>query len=158
MLTLQNADIRLDGRYTARSLLMGLALSGVIAGDGYELRPEIALAYGTARIGRVDFDATAADTTEPVSASVETVDLATLRMTPELRIPVYADSEAATYIIAPSLVCDWTNGQQDCGGSLRLGLQGMSRDRRTQFDIMLEAERIGSKDRVALRATLQHRF
>jgi hypothetical protein len=99
-----------------------------------------------------------ADTTEAVTATVETVDFAMLRITPELRIPVYADADAATYIIAPSLVCEWTNGVQDCGGGLRLGLQGTSRDRRTQFDIMVEADRIGGNDRVVLRANVEHRF
>jgi hypothetical protein len=158
MLALRNADIRLDGKYAAQSLLMGLALSGVIVGNGYELRPEIALAYGATRIGSLRFDATVAATTEAVTATIEAVDFATLRITPELRIPVYAESDSATYIIAPSIVCDWMNGQQDCGGGLRLGLQGTSRDRRTQFDIMVEANRIGGKDRVALLAHLEHRF
>jgi hypothetical protein len=158
MLALQSADIRLDGRYAAQSLLMGLALSGVIAGDGYELRPEIALGYGVTRMDRIRLDATVADMAEPVTADVEAVDFATLRITPELRIPVYANADAATYIIAPSLVCEWVNGVQDCGAGLRLGLQGTSRNRRTQFDIMVEAERVGGKDRVALRAAVQHRF
>jgi Bacterial Ig-like domain len=34
MLALRNADIQLDGAYEAQSLLMGWALSGVMAGDG----------------------------------------------------------------------------------------------------------------------------
>ncbi|MGL4235802.1 hypothetical protein [Tabrizicola sp.] len=158
MLALRNGDIQVDGTYAAQSLLMGLALSGVIARDGYELRPEIALAYGATRIRSLHLDATAADTTEAFTATVEAVDFATLRITPELRIPLYAQSDAALYIIAPSVVCDWTDDRLDCGGGLRLGLQGTSRDRRTRFDIMFEADQIGGKDRMALGAQIEHRF
>ena len=158
MLVLQTADIHLDGQYTARSLLMGLALSGVIARDGYDLRPEIALGYGATTIGPVRFDATVDDQGQAVTAIVNGVDFATLRLTPELRIPVYAGSDAAHYIIAPSLVCDWANGQPDCGGGLRFGLQGSSRDRRTRFNIMADIDRIKGNTRVALRANVDFQF
>ena len=158
MLTLGNEEIQLDGTYAARSVLMGLAMSGVIEGDGFELRPEIAVAYGAAKIGTVHLDATVAGTTKAVTSPATDVDYATLRITPELRIPVYANSDAATYILAPSLLCDWNNGQGDCGGGLRLGLQGTSRDQMTRFDIMIDAERIGRRDRLTLQANVEYRF
>lgn len=156
MLMLQNADIQLDGRYAARSLLMGVALSGVIERDGYELRPEIALAYGATKIGPVSFDATAEAMSETITAAVDGVNSATLRITPELRIPAFDGT--ATYIIAPSLRCDWTNGQCDCGAGLRLGLRGTSRNQRAQFDIMVDADRVGRENRVAVRANVEYRF
>jgi hypothetical protein len=156
LLVLQNADIQLDGQYPAQSFLIGVALSGVIDGNGYELRPEIALAYSATKTGAESFDATVDGTSETVIAAVDGVDLAILRITPEVRLPAFGD--AATYIIAPSLVCDWKDGQRDCGGGLRLGLQGTSRDQRTRFDIMLEADRVGGKERVAVRANVEYRF
>jgi hypothetical protein len=155
-LVLQNVDIRLDGRYGARAVLVGLALSGVIDGPGYELRPEVALGYGATDIRTAAFDATAGGTSDTLTTTVDGVDVATLRITPELRIPVSGD--AAAWIAAPSLVCDWTNGHRDCGGGLRLGLRGTSRNRRTGFDILIEADRIGGGDRIALRANVEHRF
>ena len=158
MLGLRDDDVQLDGTYAAQSLLMGLALSGEIDADGYQLRPEISVAWGATHIGAGHFNATAAGTTETATAISRSVDFAKLRITPELRIPVDITSAVVNFIAAPSLVCDWTNGARACSGGLMLGLQGTSWDHRTQFDITLNADRIGGKDRVAMRANIEHRF
>ncbi len=158
MLGLRDDDVQLDGTYAAQSLLMGLALSGEIDADGYQLRPEISVAWGATHIGAGHFNATAAGTTETATALSRSVDFAKLRITPELRIPVDITSAVANFIAAPSLMCGWTNGARACSGGLMLGLQGTSWDHRTQFDITLNADRIGGKDRVAMRANIEHRF
>lgn len=157
-LGLRNVDIRLDGAYAAQSMVMGMALSGAIDGGGYQLRPEIAVAYGVTHIGTVRLTAAAAGMDGMVTSPARTVDFAQLSITPEMRIPVYTNSDVASYVLAPSLFCDWTNGARQCGGSLRLGLQGTSPDQRARFDIAVNADRIGGKDRVGLRANVEYRF
>ncbi len=158
MLTLRNDEISITGPYSARSMLAGLALSGVIQGGGFELRPKISLGYGTTWIGSVNLVATTPEMSAQVTALIKAVSYASVRITPELRIPVYDDLTSAHYIIAPSLVCDWTNGNRDCGAGLQLGLQGVSPDQMTRFDITLDADRVGETTAVSLHANVLLRF
>ncbi len=157
-LALGNDDININGPYHGRSMLAGLALTGVVPGDGFELRPEISWAYGKTRIGTLDVTATTPEMSEDVTALIEGVSYASVRITPEVRLPVYDDAALAHYILAPSLVCDWTNGDSDCGAGLRMGLQGNGPDQMTEFDIMLDADRIGPKTTLSLRANILFRF
>lgn len=126
------------------SLLAGRALSGVIEREYFEIRPELSLAYGYTDIGDLDLDVTAFGMTEDVTASIDRVDYATVRFTPEILLPLQRLSDDATLVVAPSLGFEWADGDRECGGGLRLGLRGTSWDGISGWDISLTADRIGT--------------
>ena len=150
--------LRVDGRYTARSMLAGLALSGVVERNGYELRPEIAISYGITRIGSLTLTATDQVSAEAVVAKVGSVRFATFRATPEIRIPLHGGSDASHFIFAPSFVCSWQQNKQGCGGGLRLGLQGSSRSGATKFDLMISGDLVDGTETLSAQANLIYKF
>jgi hypothetical protein len=158
ILELSDEFIQLDGRYTARSMLVGLALSGSITAPGFELRPEIAATYGLTRIGTATLVAVSDEGIEEAEVSIGRINYATLRITPELRIPLFADPGSAHFIVAPNVTCAWTGGRRDCGGGLRLGLQGTNRDRDVQFDMTVSGNWIGDTKDTTLNASIAWQF
>ena len=157
-LALSDDRLELEGDYMTRSLLVGGALSGVIEREHFEIRPEFSVAYGTTSFGDLELDATAFGMTEEVIASIDGVDYATIRLTPEILVPLQRLSDDATLVVAPSLACEWTGGDQECGGGLRLGLRGTSRDGLTSWDVSLTADRIGDTSRTGIEASIEHKF
>ena len=61
-------------------------------------------------------------------------------------------------MIVPSLICERTYSDRECGGGLRLGLQGTSRDGVTGCDVSLTADRIGGTARTGVQASIEHKF
>jgi hypothetical protein len=157
-LALGNDELDVDGGYSTRSFLLGGALSGVIERDNFELRPELSVAYGRTSIGGVDLAVTAFNEAEEVTAYVKGVDFTTIRFSPELRVPLHSISDSANFVVAPSLACEWSNGEQDCGGGLRVGFSGTSQDGMTEFQVMFDADRIGETSRTGLTASITHKF
>jgi hypothetical protein len=158
ILELSDEFIDLDGRYTARSTLVGLALSGSIKAPGFELRPEIAATYGMTRIGTATLLAVSDAGIEEAAVSIGQINFATLRITPELHIPLFADTDNAHVIVAPHVTCAWTGGRRDCGGGLRLGLQGTNRDRNMQFDVTVSGDQVGNTKDTMLAARIAWQF
>ena len=157
-LALSDDELELEGDYTTRSFLVGGAISGVIERERFEIRPELSVAYGFTDIGDLDLDATAFGTTDDVTATIDGVDYATVRFTPEFLVPLERLSDDTTLTVAPSLVCEWMNGEQECGGGLRLGLQGTSRDGMTGWNVSVTADRVGDRTRTGIEASIEHKF
>ena len=155
-LALSDEELDLEGDYMTRSLLMGGAVSGAIKRDRFEIRPELSVAYGTTSFG--DLDATAFGMTADVTASINGTAYATARLTPEVLVPLHSPSDDATLVIAPSLICEQTDSDRKCGGVLRMGLQGTSRDGVTGWDVSLTADRIGDTARRGVQASIEHKF
>ncbi|TNC49552.1 hypothetical protein FHG66_10550 [Rubellimicrobium rubrum] len=151
-------QLELEGDYTTRSFLVGGAISGVIERERFEIRPELSVAYGFTDIGDLDLDATAFGTTDDVTATIDGVDYATVRFTPEFLLPLDQLSDATTLTVAPSLVCEWMDGEQECGGGLRLGIEGTSQDGMTGWNISLSADRVGDRTRTGIEASIEHKF
>jgi hypothetical protein len=86
------------------------------------------------------------------------VDFTTIRFSPELRVPLHSISDSAHFVVAPSLACEWSNGEQDCGGGLRAGFSGTSQDGMTEFQVMFDADQIGETSRTGLTASITHKF
>jgi hypothetical protein len=157
-LALSDDELDLEGDYDTRSLLMGGALSGVIERRFFEVRPELSVAYGLTDVGDVSLDATAFGASEEVTASIDGVDYATVRFTPEVLIPLGRVSGNALLEVAPSLLCEGADGERACGGGLRLGLRSTSEDGLTSFEVGVDADLIGTTSRIGLRAAIEHRF
>jgi hypothetical protein len=150
--------LRIDGRYRAHSLMAGLSLSGVIEGERFELRPEVSASYGITHLGSLRLTAAELIGSEDLAPQGSSIWLATLRATPEIRIPLHDGNDAAHFIFAPSLVCNWVPDKRDCGGGLRLGLQGRSHDGASEFDVMVSGDWVGGTESLAARASLSYRF
>ena len=157
-LALSDDEIDLQGEYDTRSILIGGALSGVIERRAFEIRPELSVAYGFTEIGDLSLEATAFGTSEEVLAQIDGVDYATVRFTPEILIPLRRVSDDTSLEIAPSLLCEWADGERSCGGGLRLGLHGTTEDGLTTFVVGIDADLIGDTSRVSLGASIEHRF
>jgi hypothetical protein len=157
-LALSDDELQLEGDYSTRSFLVGGAISGVIERERFEIRPEFSVAYGFTDIADIDLDATAFGAADDVTATIDGVDYATVRFTPEFLVPLGQLSDDTTLTIAPSLVCEWMDGEQECGGGLRLGLQGTSQDGMTGWNVSLSADRVGDRTRTGLEASIEHKF
>ena len=157
-LALRDAEIDLAGAYVTRSFLIGGALSGVIRRPGFTIKPELSVAYGRTDIGDLNLAVTAFGTTEDVLARIDGVDHTTVRLTPEVLIPLSGLSQDTLLVVAPSLVCEWADGVQDCGGGLRLGLHGSSADGLTTFEIDFDADLVGDRSRMSVGASIVLRF
>ena len=155
---LANDDLSLTGNYTSRSYLLGGALSGVIEREGYEIRPELSLAYGRTDIGGVAAVALTPGGTAEVLADIDGVNLATVRLTPEIIIPFDLQGIGSTFSFAPSLICEWSDDDQSCGGGLALTLRGQTDDTFTTYDLTVDADRISDVSRAAITLNLVHRF
>lgn len=91
-------------------------------------------------------------------ATIDGVYYATVRFTPEVLVPLPQLSDDATLVVAPSLVCAWTDEDRECGGGLRLGLRGTSPDSMTHAEVALTADRIGDSSRTGVTASIEHKF
>lgn len=151
-------ELDLDGDYDTRSILVGGAVSGVIERQTFEIRPELSVAYGVTNIGDASLKATAFGTSDEVLASIDGVNYATVRVTPEILVPLHRLSGDAALVVAPSLLCEWADGGQDCGGGLRLGLHGATEDGLTSVEVSLDADLIGATSRIGFSASIEHRF
>ena len=155
---LASDDLSLTGDYTSRSYLIGGAMSGVIERDGYEIRPELSLAYGRTDIGGVNVIALTPGGTADLLASVDGVNLATVRLTPKIIIPFDLQGIRSTFSFAPSLICEWADDDRSCGVSLALGLRGQTADSLTTYELTLDADRISGVSRAGLTLNLVYQF
>lgn len=141
--------------YTTKSLLTGLAVSGVKAYEGFELRPELSFAYGYTQIGNVDLDVTTATSSADYVVDAGDVQLAVLRLTPELFIPVHIETDAydvAEFRIAPSLICEMVTTDatdKECGGGLDLEWSSYSNDGLQEFSASIRREVVGQQSRTS---------
>ena len=155
---LASDDLSLTGDYTSRSYLFGGAVSGVIQRDGYEIRPELSLAYGRTDIGGVNAVALTPGGTADLLANIDGVNLATVRLTPEIIMPFDFQGIGSTLSFAPSLICEWSDDDQSCGAGLALSLRGQTDDSLTTYELTLDADRISDVTRASITLNLVHQF
>lgn len=164
-LSMANDVLALTSDYTTRTATLGAALSGVIAQEGFELRPELAFTYGRTWLGNIGFTGRAYGLVDDtLSLDAGTVSLATLTFRPEFRVPLDGLPTASSLNLlsfAPRFVCERvaaTVTEQDCGGGAEFGISGHSDDGLSQVAAKVMADRIGNRTSTSVQMTLQQRF
>jgi hypothetical protein len=152
------AALQFDGDYRAHSVLAGLALSGSIAGNGFEVRPELSAVIGMTKVTQLTLTATSGADQDQTTAAVRRVSFATLRMTPEILVPIYREADTAQLILAPSVLCEFTNSRSSCGGGVRVGLQGSSPDGSTTVDATISTDWVGGTRSSSVSVNVVYRF
>ncbi|MBZ4024120.1 hypothetical protein CKO11_16870, partial [Rhodobacter sp. TJ_12] len=164
-LDMANDVLSLSSDYTTRTATLGTALSGVIARDGFEIRPELAFSYGRTWIGTVGFTGRAYGAVDDtLSLDAGTVSIANLTFRPEFRVPLDGLSVATSnnlFTFAPRLVCEWVDAaetEQSCGGGGELGLSTRSEDGMRDLQAKVLAQRVGHTTSTSLKVLFEYRF
>ena len=155
---LNSSDLSLTGTYSSQSFLIGGSVSGLIERDNFEIRPELAFAYGRTNIGEVSFAAVSSGGTADLLARIDGVDYATISITPEFIIPFDFSGLDSKVTFAPSFICEWADGEGACGGGLALRLRGQTDDALTTYEVTLDVDRISGISRGGLSFSLIHQF
>ncbi|MFD2173432.1 hypothetical protein ACFSM0_04925 [Rhodobacter lacus] len=164
-LDIANDVLSLSSDYTTRTATLGTALSGVIARDGFEIRPELAFSYGRTWIGTVGFTGRAyGEVDDSLSLDAGTVSIANLTFRPEFRVPLDGLSVATSNNLlsfAPRLVCervDAAESEQSCGGGGEFGLSTRSEDGMRDLNAKVLAQRVGHTTSTSLQVLFKYRF
>jgi hypothetical protein len=164
---LEMADDTLDltSNYTTQTVTLGAAVSGVIEQAGYDILPELSVAYGRTTIGNVGFTGVAYGLTDDtLSLDAQSVSTATIMFRPEFRIPMdgLATSESnVLFSFAPRVMCERAIAAttiSDCGSGVELGITSSSSDGLTSLNATIIADRIGNSTRSSLQLNLEHKF
>ena len=164
---LEMADGTLDltSNYTTQTVTFGAAVSGVIEQAGFDILPELSVAYGRTRFGNVGFTGVAYGLTDnTLSLDAGSVSTATIMFRPEFRIPMdglAASESRSVFSFAPRVVCERVkvaNTTDNCGGGAELGISSSSSDGFTSLNATIIADRIGNSTRSSLQLNLEHKF
>jgi hypothetical protein len=164
---LEMADDTLDltSNYTTQTVTLGAAVSGVIEQAGYDILPELSVAYGRTTIGNVGFTGVAYGLTDDtLSLDAQSVSTATIMFRPEFRIPMdgLATSESnVLFSFAPRVMCERAIAAttiSDCGSGVELGITSSSSDGLTSLNATIIADRISNSTRGSLQLNLEHKF
>lgn len=164
-LKLSNGLVDLKGDYDSYTATLGAALTGVIAREGYEIWPEIALTYGYTDLGTIGMtDRNAASVNNRVIVNAGSVSIANLTIRPEFRVPMDGRSNAdslSLFTFAPRFLCEQVDAvrtTEDCGAGAEIGLDTTSRDGNSRLVARIKADRIASSTRTGLELKLEHQF
>lgn len=163
-LELADGTVDLSGDYTTRTATIGASLTGVIAREGYEIRPELAVSYGYTDLGTIGLTDRAASVDNEVIVDADYVSIANLTFRPEFLVPLDGLSvaeSASLFTFAPRLVCEQVRTSvttEDCGGGAEFGLSRTSDDGMSNIEFRVLADRVGSSTRSSFAINLEHRF
>jgi hypothetical protein len=164
---LEMADdtLALTSDYTTRTATLGAAVSGVIKQTGFDILPELSVAYGRTSIGNVGFTGVAYGLTDDtLSLNAGNVSTATIMFRPEFRVPMdgMAVSEShALFSFAPRVMCERVTAAttvSNCGRGAELGITSSSSDGLTSVNATIIADRVGNSTRRSLQLNLEHKF
>ena len=155
----------LTSDYTTRTVTLGAAVSGVIEQAGFDILPELSVAYGKTTIGNVDFTGVAdGKTDDTLSLDAGSVSTATIMFRPEFRVPMdgMAVSEShALFSFAPRVMCERVTAAttvSDCGRGAELGITSSSSDGLTSLNATIIADRVVNSTRRSLQFNIEHKF
>jgi hypothetical protein len=155
----------LTGEYTNQTVTLGAAVSGVIEQNGYDILPELSVAYGRTTIGSVGFTGVAYGLTDDtLSLDAGNVSTATIMFRPEFRVPMdgLAASESnSVFSFAPRVMCErvkMASTTNNCGSGAELGISSSSSDGLTSLNATIIADRVGNSTRSTLQLNLEHKF
>ena len=164
---LEMADdtLALTSKYTTQTVTLGAAVSGVIEQNGYNVLPELSVAYGRTTIGNVGF--TGVDdnqTDDTLSLDAGSVSTATIMFRPEFRAPMdglAASESRSVFSFAPRVMCERVkvaSTTDNCGSGAELGISSSSSDGLTSVNATIIADRVGNSTRRSLQFNLKHKF
>ena len=164
---LEMADdtLALTSNYTTQTATLGAAISGIIEQAGYDILPELSVAYGRTTIGNVGFTGVAYDLTDDtLSLDAGSVSTATIMFRPEFHVPMdgLAVSEShALFSFAPRVMCERVTAAttvSNCGRGAELGITSSSSDGLTSVNATIIADRVGNSTRSSLQFNIEHKF
>jgi hypothetical protein len=164
---LEMADDTLDltSNYTTQTVTLGAAVSGVSEQAGYDILPELSVAYGKTSIGDVGFTGVAYGLTDDtLSLDAGSVSTATIMFRPEFRIPMdglAASESRSVFSFAPRVMCERVkvaSTTNNCGSGAELGISSSSSDGLTSLNATIIADRVGNSTRRSLQLNLEHKF
>ena len=164
---LEMADDTLDltSNHTTQTATLGAAVSGVIEQAGYDILPELSVAYGRTTIGSVGFTGVAYGLTDDtLSLDAGSVSTATIMFRPEFRVPMdglAASESSSLFSFAPRVICERVkvaSTANNCGSGAELGISSSSSDGLTSLNTTIIADRVGNSTRSSLQFNLQHKF
>ena len=164
-LELDNGTLSLDSQYYTNSALFDAAVTGVYQGQGFEIWPEAALAYGRTKIGNIRFTGRAYGLVDDqLYLNAGKVTLANVTLTPEVKIPLDnqpVSSSDSVLSIAPRLICQQirsTVNSKDCGKGIELGLSQYWLDRAGTFNINFKRDLVGDVNQNSLSLNVEWHF
>ena len=164
---LEMADDTLDltSEYTTQTVTLGAAVSGVIEQNGYDILPELSVAYGRTTIGSVGFTGVAYGLTDDtLSLDAGSVSTATIMFRPEFRVSLDGQKPSeslSTLSFAPRVMCERVQVARttnNCGFGAELGISSSTQDGLTSVTATIVADRIGNSTRSSLQLNLEHKF
>ena len=164
---LEMADdtLALTSNYTTQTATLGAAISGIIEQAGYDILPELSVAYGRTTIGNVGFTGVAYDLTDDtLSLDAGSVSTATIMFRPEVRVPMdglAASESRSVFSFAPRVMCERVkvaSTTDNCGSGAELGISSSTQDGLTLVNTTIIADRVGNSTRSSLQFNLQHKF
>ena len=164
---LEMADDTLDltSEYTTQTVTLGAAVSGVIEQNGYDILPELSVAYGRTTIGSVGFTGVAYGLTDDtLSLDAGSVSTATIMFRPEFRVSLDGQKPSeslSTLSFAPRVMCERVQVARttnNCGFGAELGISSSTQDGLTSVTATIVADRVGNSTRSSLQLNLEHKF
>ena len=164
-LEIADDTLALTSNYTTQTVTLGTAISGVVEQTGYDILPELSIAYGKTNIGSAGFTGVAYSLTDDtLSLDAGSVSTASIMFRPEFRVPIdgLAASEShSVFSFAPRLMCERVkaaNTASNCGNGVELGISSSSSNGLTSLNTTIIADRVGNSTRSSLQFNLQHKF
>lgn len=164
---LEMVDDTLDltSEYTTQTVTLGAAVSGVIEQNGYDILPELSVAYGRTTIGSVGFTGVAYGLTDDtLSLDAGSVSTATIMFRPEFRVSLdglAASESSSLFSFAPRVICERVkvaSTANNCGSGAELGISSSTQDGLTSVTATIVADRVGNSTRSSLQLNLEHNF
>jgi hypothetical protein len=163
---LEMADDTLDltSEYTTQTVTLGAAVSGVIEQNGYDILPELSVAYGRTTIGSVGFTGVAYgltnDTLSLDAGSVSTAPSCSAQSSVPMA-GLAASESRSVFSFAPRVMCERVkvaSTTNNCGSGAELGISSSSSDGLSSLNATIIADRVGNSTRSSLQLNLEHKF
>ncbi|AII86486.1 Ig-like domain-containing protein [Planktomarina temperata] len=141
-LKMDDGTLALASDYTTEKYIVGGALTGVFKYEGFELRPELAYAYGKTSIGEINFIGESwgfSDNNITLDAGTTSISRLTLR--PEFNVSLGESlglASNAMFSFTPQYSCERLApyaSSQSCGRGFEFGFSKQSADRSTKISI-----------------------
>ncbi len=155
----------LKGDYWTRTATVGAALTGTIGFERFEFWPEISATY--AHSARPDATVTGRAygiTDTGLVLEGDEVSIATVRLRPQIRLPVLAGAGTemnSIVTMAPTLSCERVmsgGSSESCGNGMEIGFSSISRDLDSVFELRFNVDRTDENVQRGMRLAVEHRF
>ncbi|MFU8866202.1 MAG: invasin domain 3-containing protein [Rhodobacterales bacterium] len=160
-LDIANDEISLESDYKTRSAMIGGSVSGIMAFERFELRPELSFSYGKTWIDDVTFAGAAlGETDENLGLEGGTLTMAQIAFRPEFRFSI--DENPNNLVsVAPMFACEAVRSLVDregCGVGAEIGIQSISEDGLDRFNTGVSFDKISGIKRTSFMLSIERRF